>query len=99
MHYPEPLDVLPQCNGQGIDGAAGDCPRRLFEPDVCSSVVSAMNQARDDMLMPPNRDLQPRESFAATVRHTICKVRDVGDLEPRWSAFLEDVGGQGSVEA
>jgi len=59
----------------------------LVEPGSCASIVSAMTQARDYMLAPPQRDLPPGGSFTARVRHVIAEADRAEDLNPHWDAF------------
>lgn len=63
----------------------------FVETDKCLSIVSAMNQARDYMLAPRQKDLRPRELFSARVRHIIANIENMEDLKRRWEIFMEDV--------
>lgn len=63
----------------------------FVEPEKCLSIVSAMKQARDYMLSPANRDLEPQESFSARVRHIITDISGMEDLKQRWDAFIKDI--------
>jgi len=62
----------------------------LVEPDVCLAIVSAMRQARDYMLAPPQRHLRAGESFTARVRHLIGGTGGPEDVQRQWDAFLQE---------
>ncbi|MEN8229413.1 MAG: hypothetical protein ABFS38_14740, partial [Bacteroidota bacterium] len=62
----------------------------FVEPEKCVSIVNAMTQARDYMLAPPQKDLEPGETFTAHVRHMITRVDEIEDIQPYWNRFMED---------
>ena len=59
----------------------------MVQPDSCSNMLSALGQARDYWIRPPNRHLGPGESFTTHVRHLIARVETLADLRSFWSEF------------
>jgi hypothetical protein len=63
----------------------------MVEPDSCSNMLSALGQARDYWIRPPNRHLRPGESFTTRVRHLIARVESPGELRSLWREFEADI--------
>jgi hypothetical protein len=59
----------------------------MVQPDSCSNMLSALGQARDYWIRPPNRHLAPGESFTTHVRHLIARVESPAELRSFWSEF------------
>lgn len=66
----------------------------MVEPAKCLRITSGMRQARDYMLAPVEKDLEPGGIFTARVRHVIARIASLNDLKAQWDRFLLELHNQ-----